>query len=77
LVGRPKAWEFDKQNDTEAKATYRKVQRETVLKTVREYNKHIPVVQNLDFGHTDPQVVLPNGNHARISSSDKKIFLTY
>lgn len=77
LVGRPKAWEFDKQNDTTTKAEYRKQQRETVLNVVREYNKHIPVIQNVDFGHTDPQVLLPSGNKIRVASSEKKIYLTY
>ena len=77
LVGRPKAWEFDKPNDAKAKAAYRKQQRETVLKTVREYNQQIPVVQNLDFGHTDPQVVLPMGKKVRVVTSAKKIFLSY
>ncbi len=77
LVGRPKAWEFDKQNSTEQKTAYRKQQRETVLNVVREYNKHIPVIQNVDFGHTDPQIVLPLGNNARISSTERKIYLAY
>ncbi len=77
LVGRPKAWEFDKQNDSKTKAEYRKQQRETVLKTVREYNKSIPVVQNLDFGHTDPQVVLPNGGKVKINTTEKKIVFSY
>lgn len=77
LVGRPKAWEFNKQNNTKEKADYSKMQRETVLKTVREYNKQIPVVQNLDFGHTDPQIMLPMGNKARILTSQKKIFFHY
>jgi muramoyltetrapeptide carboxypeptidase LdcA involved in peptidoglycan recycling len=77
LVGRPKAWEFDKQNSEEEKAKYSEEQRKTVLKVVREYNKEIPVVQNLDFGHTDPQVALPNGNKVRVNSNEKKIYLTY
>ena len=77
LVGRPKAWEFNKQNDTEAKATYRKVQTETILRTVRAYNKNISVVQNLDFGHTDPQVVLPSGGRVKILTDSKKIILNY
>ncbi len=77
LVGRPKAWEFDKQNSKAQKAEYAKVQRETVLKTVREYNKTIPIIQNLDFGHTDPQVSLPMGNKLRIDSKNQKIYLTY
>lgn len=77
LVGRPKAWEFDQQNDTAMKAKYRKDQQETVLRVVREYNKDIPVVQNVDFGHTDPQVILPNGGKVKVLGSEKKIFLTY
>lgn len=77
LVGRPKAWEFDKKNSAKEKAAYRKQQREIVLKVVREYNKTIPIVQNLDFGHTDPQIALPMGKNVRIDPSEKKIFLTY
>lgn len=77
LIGRPKAWEFDKQNSAEEKAKYSEEQRSIVLRVVREYNKHIPVVQNLDFGHTDPQIIVPNGGSARVMSSEQKIYLTY
>lgn len=77
LVGRPKAWEFDKQNNKEVKAEYAKEQRETVKEVVRRYNPTIPIVQNLDFGHTDPQIALPNGGRARVVSSEKKIYLNY
>ena len=77
LVGRPKAWEFDKQKTTEEKVAFRKEQRETVLKTVREYNKDIPIIQNVDFGHTDPQIVLPMGGIVSVKGSKKKVVLTY
>jgi muramoyltetrapeptide carboxypeptidase LdcA involved in peptidoglycan recycling len=77
LVGRPKAWEFSKQNNAEAKAAYRKEQRETVLKAVRQYNAHVPVIQNLDFGHTDPQMIMPSGQLAYISSTTQKISLSF
>jgi muramoyltetrapeptide carboxypeptidase LdcA involved in peptidoglycan recycling len=77
LVGRPKAWEFNKQKSMEEKANYRKEQRETVLKVVREYNATIPVVQNVDFGHTDPQVIMPLGRRVHIDTVTKKILLTY
>lgn len=77
LVGRPKAWEFDKQNNAEEKARYRKEQRETILRVIREYNTDIPVVQNLDFGHTDPQVPLPSGQNCRIDSANNTIYLTF
>lgn len=77
LVGRPKAWEFDKQNSSKQKEQYRKDQRETVLSVVREYNHKIPIVQNLDFGHTDPQVILPLGQRARVLTNQRKIKLSY
>lgn len=77
LVGRPKAWEFNKQNSATQKAAYRDRQRQTVLRAVRGYNRTIPVIQNVDFGHTAPQLILPSGGKARISSSDRKIYLTY
>ena len=77
LVGRPKAWEFDKQNTDEEKEKYKMVQRESVLEIVRKYNKNIPIVQNLDFGHTAPQICLPSRGHTRILSKDKKIHCTF
>lgn len=77
LVGRPKTWEFDKQYDVAFREAYRNEQRETVVKIVRQYNKKIPIVQNIDFGHTDPQVVLPLGRNARLSSAERKVFLSY
>lgn len=77
LVGRPKAWDFGKQNSADQKAAYKKEQRQTVVNTVRHYNQTIPIVQNLDFGHTDPQIVVPSGNQARIVGSQQKIFFSY
>jgi len=76
LFGRPKAWTFQKPYSAEEKAVYRQQQRETVVRVVREYNPTIPIVQNLDFGHTDPQIALPMGNTARLTS-DRRVFLTY
>jgi muramoyltetrapeptide carboxypeptidase LdcA involved in peptidoglycan recycling len=77
LVGRPKAWEFNKKNSDEEKEKYKREQREVVLEIVRKYNKEIPIVQNLDFGHTAPQICLPSRGNARILSSDKKIYCTF
>lgn len=77
LIGRPKAWEFAAPNDQQWKQEYRKQQRETVVRVAREYNKSIPIIQNLDFGHTDPQVAMPNGGKVRIDSKNQKIYLTY
>ncbi|MEK7478112.1 MAG: S66 peptidase family protein [Patescibacteria group bacterium] len=77
LVGRPKAWEFDKQNNAEEKDKYREKQRETILNIVRTYNKDIPIVQNLDFGHTNPQICLPHGKTIKINASKNKIFADF
>lgn len=77
LIGRPKAWDFDKPNPREAKASYRKEQAETVARIVRHYNTTIPIVQNVDFGHTDPQIVLPMGSQVQVTSSSKKLTFSY
>jgi muramoyltetrapeptide carboxypeptidase LdcA involved in peptidoglycan recycling len=77
LVGRPKAWEFDNQKTPNERTTYRANQRGTILKAVRKYNQKIPIVQNLSFGHTDPQIPMPYGNQVRIDPSTKQIFATF
>lgn len=77
LVGRPKAWEFEKQNNAKQKEEYRKKQREMILEIVRNYNSTIPIVQNLDFGHSDPQIPMPYGSTVRIDAKDKKIFTKF
>ena len=77
LVGRPKAWYFDRPLSQAEGAQFRAAQRDAVLSAVRAYNPTIPVVQNLDFGHTDPQVIVPSGQRARVLSSSRRILLTY
>jgi len=74
LVGRAKAWNFDKQKTAEEKQGYRKQQQEAILKAVRMYSKDVPVIQNVDFGHTDPNIPLPYGREIRIDSENQKIF---
>lgn len=76
-VGRAKAWEFDKQKTTEEKKVYREEQQKAILETVRQYNKDIPVVQNMDFGHTEPQIPMPYGNIIRFDSKEKRVFATF
>ena len=77
LVGRPKAWEFGREKKIEEKAEYRKQQRQTIFKTVRAYNSTVPIVQNLDFGHTNPQICLPLGALAKIESSSHTISIQF
>ena len=76
-VGRAKAREFDVIKTPEERVRYRKDQQETILKTVRNYNKAIPIVQNIDFGHTEPQIPMPYGNNIRFDSKEKRAFATF
>ncbi len=76
-VGRAKAREFDKPRNSEERATYRKEQQDTITETVRAYNKEIPIIQNMDFGHTEPQIPMPYGGKIRIDSGNKQIFATF
>lgn len=77
LIGRAKAWEFDKPNTPEQKVAYRNAQREVIKKALLQYNPNIPLVQNLDFGHTDPQIPMPYGGKIRIDSGLNKIFAIF
>jgi muramoyltetrapeptide carboxypeptidase LdcA involved in peptidoglycan recycling len=77
LVGRAKAWEFDKQYTTEQKEHYRKDQMAAFEKALKQYNLNIPLVQNLNFGHTDPQIPMSYGRKVRIDSINKRIFADF
>jgi len=77
LVGRPKSWYFSEQKTAEEMKSYQEEQREAILRVVRMYNKDIPVILNLDFGHTDPQIPLPCGKSVKIDSVSKKIFIEF
>jgi muramoyltetrapeptide carboxypeptidase LdcA involved in peptidoglycan recycling len=77
LIGRAKAWEFDKPNTPEQKEEYRKQQQEAVMRAVRQYNTGVSVIQNMNFGHTDPQIPMPYGSKVRIEAENKRIFATF
>jgi muramoyltetrapeptide carboxypeptidase LdcA involved in peptidoglycan recycling len=77
LVGRPKSWEFNNQKSLEERATYKAEQRDATLKMFRRYNKDAPVVQNLDVGHTDPQICMPFGKSVKINTSEQTIFADF
>ena len=37
----------------------------------------LPVVFNVDFGHTDPQVVIPAGGWVRLDGRERRITVRY
>lgn len=74
---RPKAWAFDHLNDLAAKARYTASQRDAVLAAVAEYHRCAPVVFGVDFGHTDPQHVIPSGGTVTVDSQTQQIQVAY
>lgn len=77
LNGRPQAWFFDKQLDSEEKREYKYKQRTIILDTIRKYNSDCPVIQNMDFGHTNPQIPMPYGKQLKIDSENRKIYAEF
>jgi muramoyltetrapeptide carboxypeptidase LdcA involved in peptidoglycan recycling len=77
IVGRPKGWDFGKRFSPEERSEYRKIQRNTTLQAIRAYNPYIPVIQNFDIGHTNPQIPLPQGRRIRIDAEHRRIFADF
>ncbi len=77
MVGRPQACNFKKNMTAKEKSVYREEQRQTTVAIVREYNATAPIVLNMDFGHTNPQIPVPQGMQARIDATQRKVFVTY
>ncbi|WP_220040389.1 S66 family peptidase [Nonomuraea aridisoli] len=77
VVGRPKAWSLDRPLPPEEKAAYAEAQREAVLRAFAEYNPDIPLVLNVDIGHTDPQLVVPYGGEVTVDAPAGRITVRY
>jgi len=49
---------------------------EGILQVLKEFNREdMPVVTNVDFGHTDPQLIIPLGCKLKIDIEEKKLIL--
>lgn len=77
LVGRPKAWSFDHPLDPEARRTFRRDQREAIRAALGAYGREPVVVFDVDFGHTDPQLVIPIGGRIRVDGPARRITVSY
>jgi muramoyltetrapeptide carboxypeptidase LdcA involved in peptidoglycan recycling len=77
LFARPKAWSFQRPNTPAEKAAYAADQRAAVLRALSEYAPDTPVVFDVDFGHADPQLVLPYGGRVRVDGPARRITVTY
>jgi muramoyltetrapeptide carboxypeptidase LdcA involved in peptidoglycan recycling len=77
LAGRAKAWSFERPNTPDEKAVYAKEQREAILRAAAEYNPEALIVFDVDFGHTDPQVIIPVGGWVRADGPARRIIVRY
>ncbi|MET9733700.1 S66 peptidase family protein [Streptomyces sp. NPDC006458] len=77
LMGRPKTWSFERPNTPDEGARYADEQREAVLRAMQVYAPNTPIVFDVDFGHTDPQLVLPYGGLIRVDGPARRITVTY
>ncbi|MFD9933601.1 S66 peptidase family protein [Streptomyces massasporeus] len=77
LMGRPKTWSFERPNTPEQAARYAADQREAVLRAMRTYAPDSTIVFDVDFGHTDPQLVIPYGGAVRVDGPARRITVTY
>ena len=77
LVGRAKAWSFEHPHTPEEKAVSAQEQREAVLRAMAVYNPEALLVFDIDFGHTDPQVIVSIGGRIRVDGPSRRITVRY
>ncbi len=77
LVALAKAAQFGDPADPATRTRYRDDQREAVLRALATYNPAAMAVFNVDFGHTDPQYVLPYGGLLTINGPARRITAHY
>ncbi len=59
------------------RATYAAQQRAAVMKAMAVYNPEATIVFDVDFGHTDPQLIIPYGGMVRIDGPSRTVSVLY
>lgn len=77
VMARPKAWERSRQSTPEQKREYIAAQRASVLRAMGEYNPAATLVFDVDFGHADPQLIIPNGGDIRLDGPAAQLSVRY
>lgn len=77
LAAKPKAWSRDRPLTETQRSVFRDQQYASVLRAVAEYNPTAMVVCGPDFGHTDPQHVLPYGGQITVDGPNRRITAHY
>ena len=77
IVAKALAWHHGHRTTAPERTQFRTDQREAVLRAVARYNPGALVVIGPDFGHTDPQYVIPFGGPMTVDATSRRITMTY
>jgi muramoyltetrapeptide carboxypeptidase LdcA involved in peptidoglycan recycling len=77
VVAKPKAWNTHSPLPEPERAEFRAAQLRAVLRATERYAPDAMVVFGPDFGHTDPQYVLPYGGTMNVDGPGKRITVSY
>lgn len=77
IVGLAKAAHLERSPSEAERDRYRTDQRESVLTAFGRYNPDAMLVFGVDFGHTDPQWVLPSGGNLTVDGPGRRITAHY
>lgn len=77
LVATAKASSLERYRPPEQRQEYRDAQRAAVLRALNDYHPDAMAVFGVDFGHTDPQWVLPYGGRITVDGPARRIIAHY
>lgn len=77
VMAKAKAWHSHAPLTELERERFRADQEAAVLRALDAYNPGALFVYGPDFGHTDPQYVLPNGGQMTVDGPDRRISVTY
>ncbi|MEV4655382.1 S66 peptidase family protein [Micromonospora sp. NPDC049301] len=77
LVGRAKAWDFDRPHTLDERRAYAAAQRAGVTRACAEYAPDAVLVFDVDLGHTDPQLIIPYGGEILVDAEARRIAVRY
>ncbi|MEP6696287.1 MAG: S66 peptidase family protein [Pseudonocardiales bacterium] len=77
IVGLAKASSLERHNSPEVRERFRADQRHAVLSAFGSYHPAAMIVFDVDFGHTDPQWVVPYGGNLTVDGPGRRITAHY
>ncbi len=77
VYAKPKAWNREQPLAAPERERFREAHYDAVLRAVEAYNPHAVVLCGPDFGHTDPQYVIPYGGLVTVDGPNRTFSVNY